>query len=97
MNVSARSKHMKVLSGEWLSAIVEVPSLRWLLLKLLLLLKSLDPLSADHSTSVLYLLQQVGDDKTIKQWKMEVPGYGEEEEPLNTILGKVWLSDGRPL
>lgn len=35
-------------------------------------------------------LQQVGDDKTIKQWKMEAPGYGEEEEPLNTILGKVW-------
>uniref|UniRef100_A0A671VVB3 DDB1- and CUL4-associated factor 13 n=1 Tax=Sparus aurata TaxID=8175 RepID=A0A671VVB3_SPAAU len=30
----------------------------------------------------------VGDDKTIKQWKMEAPGYGEEEEPLNTILGK---------
>ncbi|KAM3872823.1 DDB1- and CUL4-associated factor 13 [Diretmus argenteus] len=30
----------------------------------------------------------VGDDKTIKQWKMESPGYGEEEEPLNTILGK---------
>uniref|UniRef100_A0A674B3A4 DDB1- and CUL4-associated factor 13 n=1 Tax=Salmo trutta TaxID=8032 RepID=A0A674B3A4_SALTR len=30
----------------------------------------------------------VGDDKTIKQWKMETPGYGEEEEPLNTILGK---------
>ncbi|XP_018618364.1 DDB1- and CUL4-associated factor 13 [Scleropages formosus] len=30
----------------------------------------------------------VGDDKTIKQWKMEAPGYGEEEEPLNMILGK---------
>uniref|UniRef100_A0A8C5DYU1 DDB1- and CUL4-associated factor 13 n=1 Tax=Gouania willdenowi TaxID=441366 RepID=A0A8C5DYU1_GOUWI len=30
----------------------------------------------------------VGDDKTIKQWKMEAPAYGEEEEPLNTILGK---------
>ncbi|KAG5271026.1 hypothetical protein AALO_G00175050 [Alosa alosa] len=30
----------------------------------------------------------VGDDKTIKQWKMEPPGYGEQEEPLNTILGK---------
>ncbi|XP_035261461.1 DDB1- and CUL4-associated factor 13 isoform X2 [Anguilla anguilla] len=30
----------------------------------------------------------VGDDKTIKQWKMEAPSYGEEEEPLNTILGK---------
>lgn len=23
---------------------------------------------------------------------MEAPGYGEEEEPLNTILGKVWVS-----
>lgn len=21
---------------------------------------------------------------------MEAPGYGEEEEPINTILGKVW-------
>lgn len=31
MNASARSKHMKVLSGAWLSAIVEHPSLRWLL------------------------------------------------------------------
>uniref|UniRef100_A0A3B5MG96 DDB1- and CUL4-associated factor 13 n=1 Tax=Xiphophorus couchianus TaxID=32473 RepID=A0A3B5MG96_9TELE len=30
----------------------------------------------------------IGDDKTIKHWKMEAPGYGEEEEPLNTILGK---------
>ncbi|KAJ8353778.1 hypothetical protein SKAU_G00213450 [Synaphobranchus kaupii] len=30
----------------------------------------------------------VGDDKTIKQWKMEAPSYGEEEEPLTTILGK---------
>ncbi|XP_010794750.1 DDB1- and CUL4-associated factor 13 [Notothenia coriiceps] len=30
----------------------------------------------------------VGDDKTIKQWKIEAPAYGEEEEPLNTILGK---------
>uniref|UniRef100_A0A3Q2T3Z3 DDB1- and CUL4-associated factor 13 n=1 Tax=Fundulus heteroclitus TaxID=8078 RepID=A0A3Q2T3Z3_FUNHE len=30
----------------------------------------------------------IGDDKTIKQWNMEAPGYGEEEEPLNTILGK---------
>ncbi|MBN3314710.1 DCA13 factor, partial [Atractosteus spatula] len=29
-----------------------------------------------------------GDDKTIKQWDMNGPGYGEEEEPLNTILGK---------
>lgn len=32
---------------------------------------------------------QVGDDKTVKQWKMESPEYGEEEEPIHTILGKV--------
>ncbi|ELK32848.1 DDB1- and CUL4-associated factor 13 [Myotis davidii] len=30
----------------------------------------------------------VGDDKTVKQWKMDGPGFGEEEEPLHTILGK---------
>ncbi|XP_041104629.1 DDB1- and CUL4-associated factor 13 [Polyodon spathula] len=30
----------------------------------------------------------VGDDKTIKQWTMEGPAFGEQEEPLNTILGK---------
>uniref|UniRef100_A0A8C4Z5G1 DDB1- and CUL4-associated factor 13 n=1 Tax=Gadus morhua TaxID=8049 RepID=A0A8C4Z5G1_GADMO len=30
----------------------------------------------------------IGDDKTIKQWNMEAPGYGVEEEPINTILGK---------
>uniref|UniRef100_A0A4X2KC48 DDB1 and CUL4 associated factor 13 n=1 Tax=Vombatus ursinus TaxID=29139 RepID=A0A4X2KC48_VOMUR len=30
----------------------------------------------------------VGDDKTVKQWKMDGPEYGEEEEPLHTILGK---------
>ncbi|XP_069776353.1 DDB1- and CUL4-associated factor 13 [Narcine bancroftii] len=30
----------------------------------------------------------VGDDKTIKQWKMECPAFDEEEEPINTILGK---------
>ena len=36
-------------------------------------------------------LWQIGDDKTIKQWSMEAPGYGVEEEPINTILGKVWL------
>lgn len=30
----------------------------------------------------------VGDDKTVKQWKMDGPGYGEEEEPLYTVLGK---------
>ncbi len=36
-----------------------------------------------------YIMQQVGDDKTIKQWNMEAPGYGVREEPINTILGKV--------
>jgi len=25
----------------------------------------------------------------VKQWKMESPEYGEEEEPIHTILGKV--------
>ncbi|XP_010861793.1 DDB1- and CUL4-associated factor 13 isoform X1 [Bos indicus] len=30
----------------------------------------------------------VGDDKTVKQWKMDGPSCGEEEEPLHTILGK---------
>ncbi|XP_077990115.1 DDB1- and CUL4-associated factor 13-like [Glandiceps talaboti] len=35
----------------------------------------------------------VGDDHTIKQWSMEPPGYGVEEEPINTILGKtVYIS-----
>ncbi|XP_048882434.1 DDB1- and CUL4-associated factor 13 [Brienomyrus brachyistius] len=34
----------------------------------------------------------VGDDRTVKQWKMDTPGYGEEEEPLNTILGKTVLT-----
>ncbi|XP_054564639.1 DDB1- and CUL4-associated factor 13 isoform X2 [Eptesicus fuscus] len=33
----------------------------------------------------------VGDDKTVKQWKMDGPGFGEEEEPLHTILGKTFL------
>uniref|UniRef100_A0A2R9A565 DDB1 and CUL4 associated factor 13 n=1 Tax=Pan paniscus TaxID=9597 RepID=A0A2R9A565_PANPA len=31
---------------------------------------------------------EVGDDKTVKQWKMDGPGCGDEEEPLHTILGK---------
>ena len=31
----------------------------------------------------------VDDDKTAKQWKMDGPSYGEEEEPLPTILGKI--------
>uniref|UniRef100_A0A2I3I015 Sof1-like protein domain-containing protein n=1 Tax=Nomascus leucogenys TaxID=61853 RepID=A0A2I3I015_NOMLE len=30
----------------------------------------------------------VGGDKTVKQWKMDGPGYGDEEEPLHTALGK---------
>lgn len=30
----------------------------------------------------------VGDDKTVKQWKMESPGYGEKEEPIHTVLGR---------
>ncbi|XP_051879168.1 DDB1- and CUL4-associated factor 13 [Pristis pectinata] len=30
----------------------------------------------------------VGDDKTIKQWKMECPAFDEEDEPIHTILGK---------
>ncbi|XP_072426721.1 DDB1- and CUL4-associated factor 13 [Chiloscyllium punctatum] len=30
----------------------------------------------------------VGDDKTIKQWKMEGPSFEEQEEPIHTILGK---------
>ena len=30
----------------------------------------------------------VHDDKTAKQWKMDGRSYGEEEEPLPTILGK---------
>lgn len=30
----------------------------------------------------------VGDDKTIKQWKMESPAFNEEEEPMHMILGK---------
>ncbi len=34
-------------------------------------------------------MPQVGDDKTIKQWNMEAPGYGVREIPINTILGKV--------
>ncbi|XP_013418347.1 DDB1- and CUL4-associated factor 13 isoform X2 [Lingula anatina] len=29
-----------------------------------------------------------GDDKIIKQWSMEEPGYGEHMQPTNTILGK---------
>lgn len=31
----------------------------------------------------------IGDDKTIKTWKAEKPSFGEEEEPVNTIISKV--------
>ncbi|XP_051577671.1 DDB1- and CUL4-associated factor 13-like isoform X1 [Myxocyprinus asiaticus] len=34
------------------------------------------------------IYSEVGDDKTIKQWNIEAPGYGVKEEPINTILGK---------
>jgi len=46
-----------------------------------------------HGIKILHMISgglwQVGDDKTIKQWSMEAPGYGVAEEPINTILGKV--------
>lgn len=31
----------------------------------------------------------VGDDKTIKTWKSQKTSFGEEEEPINTIISKV--------
>lgn len=31
----------------------------------------------------------VGDDKTIKIWKTDLPDWGEEEEPTNTYISKV--------
>lgn len=31
----------------------------------------------------------IGDDKTIKTWKAGKPSFGEEEEPVNTIISKV--------
>ncbi|XP_076628367.1 DDB1- and CUL4-associated factor 13 [Colletes latitarsis] len=34
----------------------------------------------------------VGDDKTIKLWKAERPPYGEEDEPINTILSKTIIT-----
>ncbi|KAH0502557.1 DDB1- and CUL4-associated factor 13, partial [Microtus ochrogaster] len=51
---------------------------------------------AKHPKSLTTVLSgacdgEVGDDKTVKQWKMDGPGCGEEEEPLQTILGKVIL------
>ncbi|XP_078036756.1 DDB1- and CUL4-associated factor 13 [Augochlora pura] len=33
-----------------------------------------------------------GDDKTIKLWKAEKPLYGEEEEPVNTILSRTIIT-----
>lgn len=32
----------------------------------------------------------VGGDKTVKHWQMDGPGFGEEEEPLHTILGTMY-------
>ncbi|XP_028141518.1 DDB1- and CUL4-associated factor 13 [Diabrotica virgifera virgifera] len=34
----------------------------------------------------------VGDDKSIKTWKSLTPQFGEEEEPVNTILSKTMIS-----
>ncbi|XP_076172108.1 DDB1- and CUL4-associated factor 13 [Ptiloglossa arizonensis] len=34
----------------------------------------------------------IGDDKTIKTWKTEQPLFGEEEEPINTILSKTIIT-----
>lgn len=34
----------------------------------------------------------VGDDKTIKIWKTEKPAFGEEEEPINTIISKTIIT-----
>lgn len=34
----------------------------------------------------------VGDDKTIKTWNSSSPGFGEEEEPINTILSRTILT-----
>ena len=34
-------------------------------------------------------LIQVGDDQTIKQWSMTAPEWGQQEEPINTTIGKV--------
>ncbi|XP_054003722.1 DDB1- and CUL4-associated factor 13 [Hylaeus anthracinus] len=34
----------------------------------------------------------VGDDKTIKIWKVEKPSLGEEEEPINTVLSKTIIT-----
>ncbi|GJQ81524.1 hypothetical protein Trydic_g4886 [Trypoxylus dichotomus] len=33
----------------------------------------------------------LGDDKTIKTWKTQMPQFGEEEEPINTIITKTVL------
>ncbi|XP_015606166.1 DDB1- and CUL4-associated factor 13 [Cephus cinctus] len=34
----------------------------------------------------------VGDDKTIKTWKTEKPSFGEEEEPIKTIVSKTIIT-----
>ncbi|CAH1173637.1 unnamed protein product [Phaedon cochleariae] len=34
----------------------------------------------------------IGDDKTIKTWKSLAPQFGEEEEPVNTVLSKTVLT-----
>lgn len=34
----------------------------------------------------------IGDDKTIKMWKSEGPSFGEDEEPVNTLLSRTVLS-----
>lgn len=33
----------------------------------------------------------IGDDKTLKTWNAEAPGYGEKDFPINTIISKVIL------
>lgn len=33
----------------------------------------------------------IGDDKTIKKWKSVAPQFGEEEEPVSTIISKTSL------
>jgi WD repeat and SOF domain-containing protein 1 len=34
----------------------------------------------------------LGDDKTIKTWKSKAPQFGEEEEPVNTVISKTVLT-----
>ncbi|XP_015262766.1 PREDICTED: DDB1- and CUL4-associated factor 13-like [Gekko japonicus] len=45
--------------------------------------------TADTAAELAITMQEeVGDDKTVKHWKMEGPAYGVPEEPIHTILGK---------